>query len=386
MNRSISGLIHRSTIPIVVVRLYSNRIIQQLAASLLGLFVPVFLFQVFQSIQLVLVYYLITYVLYLFLVAPGVKFCGKITFNKGLILSVFGGMLFFIGMYFFELNIWFFALVTIVGSLSDKIFYWVPYHSSFAKFTNLATRGKVLSVYMSFYYLISAISPLIAGFLLAAYGFDILFIIALVIYFSSVFPLIKMQPINEEYSLSYWETWKVLLHKRDRKILYTYMADGAQDFIRIAIWPIFIWLILDGNFVSVGIIASLIVVATILMQVVVGTFADKFNKKTLLKYGSVLYAFGWFIKAFVQNGLHIFAASTYHNFSSIVMRTSFDSLMYEKAADAGHYMDEYSVLRAMSLNLGRILIIIILLVLLNFVSLPVAFIVAALASLFVNLI
>ena len=386
MDKTISNLIHHSSIPLVVIRLYSNRILQQFAGALLGLFVPVFLFQIFDSIQFVLIYYLITYTLYLFLVAPGAKFCGRITFNKGLILSVFGGTFFFLGMYFFEVNIWFFGAVTILGSLADKIFYWVPYHSSFAKFTSPATRGKILSIYLSFYYLLSALSPLLAGFLLAAYGFDILFIIALVIYFSSVFPLIKMQTINEDYSFTYWQTWKILFHKRDRKILYSYMADGAQDFVRTAIWPIFIWLILDGNFISVGVLASLIVVVTIALQVVVGNFADKFNKKTLLKYGSIFYSLGWLVKAFVETGLHIFVTSAYHNFSSIVMRTSFDSLMYEKAADAGHYMDEYSVLRSMSLNLGRILMILLLLLLLNFISLPVAFVLAALVSLFVNLI
>ena len=67
------------------------------------------------------------------------------------------------------------------------------------------------------------------------------------------------------------------------------------------------------------------------------------------------------------------------------MRTPFDALAYEKAADSGHYVDEYTVLREMSLNMGRVACIVILFILINVIGLQWTFVLAGVASLFVNL-
>jgi len=369
-----------------VVALYSNRIIQRIALGLLGLFLPVFLFQKYQSINLVLIFYLVSFIIYLFLAAPGAIIASRLTFKRALILSVIGGTFYYVCFYFFDRNLLLFSLLALVAINFDRMFYWTPYHSGFAKFTDKKTRGRTIGLLSSIGSLLSIALPVIAGFIITQYGFSTLFLVVIIIYFSSMLPFFAMSRINEYYTFGCWQTWKILFHPRDRRILFTYMADGAQDFIGVAIWPIFIWQVLDGNYQAVGLVSSLIILVTILLRLVVGNYTDKLNKRKLLKYGTALYSIGWLIKAFVQTGFHIFIASTYHNFSAIAMRTPFDVLMYEKAADAGHYMDEYTVLRSMALNIGRIVMILILLLLFSFFSFNYAFIFAAVAALFVNLI
>jgi len=164
------------------------------------------------------------------------------------------------------------------------------------------------------------------------------------------------------------------------------MADGAENVIGVVIWPIFIFGLLEGDYQAVGLVSSLIVLSSILIHLIIGSYTDKFNKKKLLQYGTVLYSIGWLGKIFVQTGFQIFIASTYHSFAAIAMRTPYDTLMYEKAADAGHYVDEYSVLREMALNLGRIFMILIILILFNYFNFQYTFIFAAIAALFMNLI
>lgn len=369
-----------------VVALYSNRTIQRIATGLLGLFLPVFLFQQYQSINLVLFFYLASNALYLFLAAPGAMLSSRISFRRALPLSVIGGTIYYICFYFFDSNLLFFSILAILAVNFDRMFYWIPYHSGFAKFTDKKNRGRTIALLSSVISLLSIALPVIAGFIITQYGFNILFLIVILIYLSSMIPFFVLPRINEFYTFGYWQTWKILFHPRDRKILFTYMADGAQDFIGVVIWPIFIWQVLSGDFQAVGILSSLIILVTVLVRLIMGSYTDKFNKKKLLKYGTILYSLGWFFKIFVQTGFHIFAVSTYHNFAGVAMRTPFDTLMYEKAADAGHYMDEYSVLRSMSLNIGRIAMILILFLLFNFFGLNYAFIFAALAALFINLI
>jgi MFS family permease len=376
----------KAELPGSVVALYTNRIIQRIAVGLLGLFLPVFLFQKYQSINLVLIFYLFSFGLYLFLAAPGAILASRLTFKKALILSVIGGMLYYICFYLFDRNLLLFSILALIATNFDRMFYWVPYHSGFAKFTDKKTRGRTIALLSSASSLLSIALPVIAGFIIVQYGFNVLFLIVVLVYTSSMIPFFALPPIAEYYTFSYRQTWKILFHPRDRKILFTYMADGAENIVGAAIWPIFIWQLLKGDYQAMGIISSLIILVTILLKLIMGKYTDKFNKKKLLRYGTVLYSLGWLGKTIVQTSWHIFLASTYHNFSAVAMRTPYDTLMYEKAADAGHYVDEYTVLREMSLNIGRVLMILAMFVLFNFFGLNYAFILAAVAALFINLI
>lgn len=369
-----------------VVALYTNRQIKEMAVGLLGLFLPIFLFQIYGSINLVLLFYLISFSLYLFLVVPGAIFATKITFNKAMLLSIFGGIFYYVSLIFFELNILLFSALAILAITLSRILYWVPYHSGFAKFTDRKTRGRTIGLLSSVSSLFKIFLPIVAGFIIAQYGFNVLFILVIAVYAASIIPLTLTPLINEYYTFSYFQTWKILFHPRDRKILITYMAEGAEGIIGAVIWPIFIWQVLAGNYQVVGLVASLIVLVTIVLKLLMGKYTDQFSKKKLLKYGTVLYSLGWVLKIFVETAFQIFVVAGYHQFSSVVMRTPFETLMYEKAADAGHYVDEYTVLREMSLNIGRILTLVVLMIFFNFFGLQYAFIFGAIAALFINFI
>jgi len=50
----------------------------------------------------------------------------------------------------------------------------------------------------------------------------------------------------------------------------------------------------------------------------------------------------------------VFAASTFHMFGSILMSTPLDAMFYDKAADSGHYVDEFTTIREIALTVGRV--------------------------------
>lgn len=372
--------------PGVVTALYSNKLIQQVANGLLGIFLPVYLFQAYGSITSVLIFFLALYSIYLVLVAPAAKIASKISFKNSLIISVSGGSTFYLSLLFFDINIAAFSALAVVALIFDKLFYWTPYHSGLGKFLDRSHRGSIVGKIGAMESVIGVFTPVIAGLVLTYFGFDSLFVVAFIIYSISVVPLSVMPPINEYFSFDYLQTWKFLFHKRDWKILLTYMADGSQEMIGAVLWPIFIWQILSGDFEAVGILISLIVILTILIKLLMGRYTDKFDKKKLIKYGTIFYSLGWVAKAFVNTGFGIFIVSGYHNFAGIIMRTPYDALMYEKAADSGHYIDEYIVLRQMAMAVGRILTLVLLIGMFNFVDLEFAFILAAILSLFINFI
>ncbi len=168
--------------------------------------------------------------------------------------------------------------------------------------------------------------------------------------------------------------------------MLAYMADGAESVIGLIIWPIFIYQLLKGSYFQVGAISTLIIGITAIFQLFLGKFIDSgVKKEKVLKWGSIFYSLGWIIKVFIATAFHIFVVGVYHNVTRIFMRTPFDTLTYEIAADGGHYVDELTVLREMAIQFGKVLMIILVIIASFYLPIQWLFILAALAAILFNL-
>lgn len=371
-----------------ITSLYSNVIIDQIGSGLVGLFLPIFLWQKFGRLDYVLFFYLAQCGIYSITVVFGAKLMSKLGQKASMILSIPFKILFYGCLYYISVGypILIFTILMLTVVEIRIMLFWVPYHTDFAKFTNKRNRGWVIGFLTSISSLVAIFIPIISGWIIANHGFDVLFLIVMLIIAVSVVPLFMVRPTYEKFTFTFFGTWKNLLSKKYRRMLFSYGADGVENTVGAIIWPIFIFQVLQGDFLKVGAISSLIVLVTVVTRLIVGSYTDKFDKRKLLKWGSGLYAIGWIFKMFVATSFHIFVVSTYHNFALVAMRTPFSAIMYEKAADSGHYVDELTVLREIALNVGKVIGIIILLILINLVGLQWTFILAAIASLFVNMI
>ena len=162
------------------------------------------------------------------------------------------------------------------------------------------------------------------------------------------------------------------------------MAYGAENIVGFAVWPIFLFSIFDGDYLNVGAFTAVIVVISLAIEVFVGRSTDKFSPARMLKMGTGVYALGWVWKGLVETVVGVFAASTFHNIGSIMLRTPMDTLMYEQAADSGHYVDEYTVLREIALSMGRVIMVLFLILVTSYFSISTSFFIAALTSLGIN--
>jgi MFS transporter len=355
--------------------------------GLLGLFFPIFLFEKFNyNYYPVIWYFLFSFGLTFFVIPLGAIIMSKIRLKQSMILATFFLVGFIAVLYVYD--IYPLLSILIIAALASNIWrmlYWVPFHTDFVKFTKAGHRGEQYSVLKIIQDVLGILVPLSAGLILNYYNYSVLFIIAMVIVLASIIPLFKLEKNNEKFSWTYWQSYKELFKKKNRKTLYAYAADGAETIIGSVIWPIFIFTVLDKEYLAVGAVSTLIIGLTVILDIIVGRYSDKFNKKKILKYGSVFYALGWIIKIFVGTAFHIFIVSTYHNLTAIFRRIPFDTLMYEKAADSGHYVDEYTVLRELSLNIGRVLMMIVTAILIYYFGIISAFILAAIISLFINI-
>jgi YQGE family putative transporter len=370
------------------VSLYTGKTIVMIATALLGIFLPIFLYNLFnRNFRAVVIYYGLGYFLYGLTVTIGVRFLNKFGFRRALRISVFLGALFYSIFYFIDKDNWEYLIpFSILVLVLYRLLYWIPYHVDFAKFTSRKDRGRQVSMLKATRRIIGIFIPLIAGFIVTRFGFDVLFVIAIILYFVSGIPYLTIPRTREKFSWSWLETWQQFFSKKRRRTILAYMADGAENIIGIVVWPIFIYQLLKGNYFQVGAVSTLIIGMTVVLQLSLGKYIDlKASKEKVLRWGSFFYSLGWLIKIFISTAFQIFIAGTYHNVARIFLRTPFDTLTYEIAADQGHYVDEFTVLHEMAISFGRSLMVVLVIFVSLYFSIQWVFILAALSAVVFNL-
>ena len=100
-----------------------------------------------------------------------------------------------------------------------------------------------------------------------------------------------------------------------------------------------------------------------------------------MRAGNFIYFTGWILKTLVAGVTGIFLVDIYHRFGFVINKTSFDVTTYDQAADNGHFIDEYTVLREVSFLIGGMVMALILLPAVALFSIKVAFILGAIATL-----
>lgn len=371
--------------------LYLHRVIKDIGLEVIGIFGAIFLYKITGSLEAVLSVYLLISLFY-FLLLP---FWAKILrfFNLHLLMAI--GTILLLGniiiLYFLspDLSFWYktiLVFVLIFFEVVHRLFYWVPYHVDLARFIDKHHRGRQLSSLAILISLICIVLPALSAFIIIKFGFPVLFLIAGFLVLISIFPLFFVSAGKENYSFGYFESFQKLISKRHLKTNLAYFANGFHNVIVQIIWPVFIFLILKGQYLKVGLVSAAVVLVVCVLRYLVGEATDRLDKKKLIRAGSILYALGWVLKSLVNATTSIFLVGVYHDFTAVVVYTPFDALTYEIAADQGHFVDEFTVLREMSLHFGRLAICLIALILLPYIGIGGIFILAAAVSLLLNLV
>jgi len=349
--------------------LLSSRIITNVGTGFFAVFFPIFLYEILgKNLTYLAIFYFVSYSLSLFfsvLLPPSLN---KFGFKKALQTSTLIGVFYYLAIFLLNKeNIWFVLPIVIFLGSFWRFLYWVPYNIDFAKFTNPRDRGKEVGFIEAMLSLIGVITPIIAGFFIVTFGFNGLFLIGCLIFFFSFLPLIKLPKTREKFTWSKIETIKKVFAKKNRKLALFFFLDGAENILVIFVWPIFIYELLNGNYLEIGAMSSLVVLFTMLLQLSAGRLVDK-NKGKIIKTGGLLYAFGWFLKIFAITSLHVFVFDAFHQFMKVFYRIPLDTMVFETAFKQKHLIDEFNVFRQICLFLGRLAMVILIIILSLFIA------------------
>ncbi|MBU2639945.1 MAG: MFS transporter, partial [Nanoarchaeota archaeon] len=348
--------------------LYVSIVLRTLAFSMIGIFVPLFLFKELSYSLNAVICFFIVYALSFMLFTPlGAWLVSKIGFKHTILTSKPIYILFFGLLYLLETNPKLFFIVPAVNGLADGL-YWIAFHVDFSMFSQKNKRGSQVGRWYSFSLLAGLVGPMIGGIILTFSGFNILFVIVSILLMGSTVPLFFTKDVIRKYELS----WN-FLKAGSLRDLVSFTAVGAKGMVGMVFWPIFIFAILK-MYVTMGSLFTLLGVISLIVTFMVSKFTDVFNKRKIIKWFSILQGLIWIVKIFVKTKLELVGVAIFSNVTGIGADLPYTALTYNKARGRIDYL----VFREFGLTIGRVLVLVLVLLSGSLVS---SFLYAALASL-----
>ena len=330
-------------------QIYVSAALRYFAVSLIGIFIPLYLHKEIGYSLSSTLYFFIFYSLVFAIITPlAAKFASHYGMKHAVFLSV-PFYLIFVGLLYLlpSVDIPLMLIAAILGI--SQSFYWIGMHLIFHRASDKKHRGEEVGIKQAVSISATIFGPLLGGFLIVYFSFNILFALASIVLLSSALVLF----LSKENHLGYNFSLRSVISSRDWKNTLFFVSRGTGVIAMGVIWPLFIFFILD-NYFLLGVVGAIIPAISAILLWVVGKYSDHIGKRKIIRWIAGFESISWLIKAFVITAGHVFAATIFGAITRGVQESPLSALEYDKARKdiAGYFVN-----REIFVCLGRILLL-----------------------------
>ncbi|MFC1790420.1 MFS transporter [Patescibacteria group bacterium] len=336
--------------------LYLSSAFQSLGMSLIGLFIPLYVLKLTGSVPFVFLFYGFYHCLVVLFSFP----VGKLVSRWGIDWIGFLGSIFRVIFIFLliqaEKNPTFLWLSAFFWGITVA-FSWIPFHYAFTIAEKEDGKyGKEVSQQQIIYKITGLVGPVAGGVMIASFGFDSLFSLALILVAVSGFPLFFDTLKAKNMEVSFAKIKSHLLGKKQGNFWLGFVGGEIEAGVLGLAWPLYIFLVV-GSYQALGAIKSLATLVSAALVLFLGKWIDK-KGKSILYLGTVLNSFNVLLRAFLQNPVGLFFVDSAYGVTSNLVATPFDSAFYERAR--GMRKLEFMVERELIIHLSGFVVCLLL--------------------------
>ena len=324
--------------------LFASISLREFARRLINIFVPIYLINLGYSFMTAFIFMAIVSFGHVISSYVAAKICARIGFKHLIILSV----PFLIINYLLLNSISFvqslgipIVLIAIFGGISNG-FFWVGYHTDFAKSTKRKETGKKLGFVRILISLFQSLGPIVGAFLIAELNYHWVFIIVIAILILSVIPLLLRKDSHERFKFSL----KDIKFKFGVRAIIAHVGKGIESSVYTLAWPIFIYFfILNKEITLLGSVTSLSLMLSLIITYII---AKKIDKKINLFYkiSAFMNAIIWIIRGYLRTYIGVFIVDAIYGVSNTAHTISFNKICYDNARKSKSIL-EYITIREM---------------------------------------
>lgn len=334
--------------------LYTTQLLRSLSLSMVGIFVPVYLFKIGYSITDIALFYVVWFAIRPLLGYLTAKLIGEIGPKHTMILSVGVQIAYLAFILSIQTMHWPLFLVAALGSLYFGM-YRMAFDIDFSKVKHTEHGGKEVGYMQIFERIGGVIGPLIGGLIAGFYDPRYTMALAIIILVFSLIPLLATaEPVKRHQVITY----KGFPFKQLRRSLALSSAFQMQEVASVVMWPLFIgaFIVLDSTYQVLGALASISTLMAIVSAYSIGKLVDKERGGFLLNVGATINAAVLFCKPFVGSILGIFAINMVREPAAAMYKIPFIKGRYDEADSLPGYRIIYFMYVEMAIAFANILI------------------------------
>lgn len=305
--------------------LYISIAMRAFAISLVGIFVPVFLYQAGYSFSNIFLFFAFMALFNMVFIIPASKISYRFGLKHTILFSVPFLIIFFFLMFSLEYYRWPLIMLAFFAGLNAALF-WFPYHVGFSKFSSKKKRGRQIGFSKILTSIFSALGPIVGALIITFFGFKVLFIFVSFLLVGSTIPLFLTKEIHVPVKFSV----EGLFRYSTLKNKIAYMGAGIETRLATVVWPLFIFIFIFGErYFSLGLFSSITFFSSLTFVFLAGKYSD-INRRILLKVGTISNSIVWIIKSFLITPIQVFIIGIFYGASKTSVDISFTALNYDK--------------------------------------------------------
>ncbi|MFA6981962.1 MAG: MFS transporter [Patescibacteria group bacterium] len=350
--------------------IYVTHVIYGLAQSLLGIFIPIYIYNLSKE-QLVLSENLVTngflWVILFFAVCSlvvvlSILIFGRLIFEWTLKKTIFFSQLFLIACYAFlslaEHNLAFILIAAAFCGVHNT-FYWIPYHIFFVKRADDGDKkyGAEIGKRDLLVSLSSTLGPLLGALMIAHLGFSVLYGFAIFLLLISTLPIIIFVREGEHRTHTFSDVYSNFI--KNRAYIKTSLALGGSTIsgtISAIFWTLMLYFGIK-SFVEIGFLITSSSVLAMILLVIVGKAIDTKGKKVIHSLGVAVGSLLQISRVFFNSLGFLYANVILDNANSPSYNVPFNASIYEKSLEGS--VSDFLIYREIMLHGIRLIVLVL---------------------------
>lgn len=299
------------------------------AEGLIGVFVPIYFWQIGFSIPKILFFYFLNslyFVALTFLLLPVLK---RLSDKMMMFLSIPFLILYFLGLNFIEANEFIFFALPLSLAI-NMLFFNVGYHASFSSAADDDRIGREVGLRYTVGSLVQFSAPFLGGLLITFIGFQNTFTAGGLILFLAVLPLFFFPQRNLSALLGRRPLVQFLTERRLLPFNLSGFGYANEVMVGRIVWPLFIFFAIGGieNF---GAILSAGLLAGAIVTYLIGFLADVGRQRRVLTLATAAFAVIWASRPFLARAGAIVGTHVAGNIANSALMVAWSSQYYRLA-------------------------------------------------------
>lgn len=306
--------------------IYLNTAIRDLAFGVLGILIPIYIYQTTHSLITTVLFYLIYRLTTLITLYPSTKLIEKIGPDLSMLLSSFLAAFYltFLSMISdFPQFIW---ISPIVGGLQLSL-HWLPYHTAFSNVAWEHNLSKNITNASGLSQIARAFAPFVGGIIAVQFGFPSLLLASVLLLIVSSLPVFFDEYNTKEKVLPLKKLFKEQLKPGKKLFNLSLFFQGFRTAIDSVIWPLIIYFAIP-NFRTIGGITTITLLTSILTLRWIGKNLKHFKIYSFVN-GNIARSFVWFIRAITNFPLIIALTDPIYQFATLFVDIPRTILIYQ---------------------------------------------------------